>query len=92
MATILEFGISRMTRGLSCEMRTSGKASGRVKKQQARLRQSFAPPKKQKIKNRPIQAGLRQKENAPPNPLHHGAEESSPSAGDDISGSGWGDF
>ena len=41
--------------------------------------------KKQKIKNRPIQAGLLQKENAPPNPLRHGAKESSPSAADDIS-------
>ena len=88
-ATILEFGISRMTRGLSCEMRTSGKASGRVKKQQARLRQSFAP---QKPRIDPFRQGSGKKENAPPNPLHHGAEESSPSAGDDISGSGWGDF
>ena len=89
MATILEFGISRMTRGLSCEMRTSGKASGRVKNNR---QGSGKLLQKTKIMNRPIQAGLRQKENAPPNPLHHGAEESSPSAGDDISGSGWGDF
>ena len=88
MATILEFGISRMTRGLSCEMRTSGKASGRVKNN----RQGSGKLLQIKIKNRPIQAGLRQKENAPPNPLHHGAEESSPSAGDDISGSDRDDF
>ena len=64
MATILEFGISRMTKGLSCEMRTSGKASDRFKELlQARLRQRSAPP----------------------NPLHHGAKESSSSAAVDVS-------
>ena len=56
-STILEFGVSRMTRGLSCERRTSGKASGRVKKQQASLRQSFAPSKNKKSRIDPFRQG-----------------------------------